>query len=219
MNNQEAVNMQEYHKIQTVFKRDPATKHKTLLEGEYSLPEFEYLAGNRWIWTEKVDGTNIRIHYDHGTVRLGGRADAAQVPATLINAINNLLPVESMSEVLGDSCLTLYGEGYGPKIQKVGGLYRDTQSFVLFDVRVGHWWLRRDAVEGIADQLGLDVVPIVGSGTLLEMVEAARSGVTSTWGNFQSEGYVARPEVELQGRNGQRIITKIKCKDFSGGTN
>ena len=38
--------MDPYPKIHTVFKRDPATKHKTLLEGEYSLPEFAYLAGN-----------------------------------------------------------------------------------------------------------------------------------------------------------------------------
>ena len=35
--------MKEYHKIQTVFKRDPDTKFKTLLHGEYSLPEFEFL--------------------------------------------------------------------------------------------------------------------------------------------------------------------------------
>lgn len=31
--------MDTYHKIQTVFKRNPANKHKTLLEGEYSLPD------------------------------------------------------------------------------------------------------------------------------------------------------------------------------------
>ena len=31
--------MNEYHKIQTVFKRDPETKYKTLLIGEYSVPK------------------------------------------------------------------------------------------------------------------------------------------------------------------------------------
>ena len=48
--------MKEYHKIKTVFKRDPVTKFKTLLEGEFASPEFEYLKNNEWIFTEKVDG-------------------------------------------------------------------------------------------------------------------------------------------------------------------
>ena len=51
--------MIQYHKIQTVFKRDPETKFKTLLMGEYSLPEFEYLKNNEWVFTEKIDGTKV----------------------------------------------------------------------------------------------------------------------------------------------------------------
>ena len=57
--------MKEYHKIQTVFKRDPSTNHKTLLMDDYSLPEFEYLKNNHWIFTEKIDGTNIRVGMDN----------------------------------------------------------------------------------------------------------------------------------------------------------
>lgn len=37
--------MIEYPKIQSIFKRDPATKHKTFLP-EYSLPELEFLKDN-----------------------------------------------------------------------------------------------------------------------------------------------------------------------------
>ncbi len=53
--------MKEHHKIQTVYKRDPATKHKTLIADDFSLPEFEFLRNNEWIFTEKVDGTNVRV--------------------------------------------------------------------------------------------------------------------------------------------------------------
>ena len=53
--------MKEYHKIYTIFKRNPKTKYKTLLEGKYSLPEFEYLKDCIWVFTEKIDGTNIRV--------------------------------------------------------------------------------------------------------------------------------------------------------------
>ena len=78
--------MKEYHKIQTVFHRDPDTKFKTLLEGRFSLPEFEYLQNNEWIFTEKVDGTNIRIIFD-GELTFGGKTDRAQIPNQLVNKL------------------------------------------------------------------------------------------------------------------------------------
>ena len=208
--------MNEYHKIQTVFKRDPETKFKTLLEGEYSLPEFEYLAENKWVFTEKVDGTNIRVIYADNKIVFKGKTDKAQIPATLIERLNDLfLPqIDRFIEKFGDSEVCLYGEGYGHKIQKAGSQYRNDQDFVLFDVKIGDWWLKRTDVEDIAQTFNLDVVPILGEGTLLEMVELAKAGIISTWGDFQAEGYVARPASELKTRSGDRIITKIKCKDF-----
>lgn len=216
--------MSEYHKIQTVYMRDPATKHKTLLEGQFSLPEFEYLAGNEWVFTEKVDGTNIRVMCSDCqedskkySITFGGRTDRAQIPATLVERLEEKFHNDerrSLMQGIFPSGAVLYGEGYGAKIQKGGGNYRQDQDFVLFDVKVGDWWLQRQDVESIADRLCLDIVPIVGSGTLYEMVENARNGIKSTWGDFQSEGYVARPATELKTRSGHRLITKIKCKDF-----
>ena len=203
--------MNEYHKIQTVFKRDG----KRLIDGQWTLPEFEYLAGNQWTYTEKVDGTNIRIILRDGAVTFGGRTDAAQIPATLVARLNEkFLPLaETMKAMFpGDACL--YGEGYGPKIQKVGGNYRDNQDFVMFDIRVGDFWLRREDVESVALWLGIDVVPVIGEGTLHNAISWARDGIKSTWGDFQAEGIVARPKTELRMRNGDRVITKIKCCDF-----
>lgn len=211
--------MQEYHKIQTVFKRDPATKHRTLLMGEYSMPEFEYLAGNTWIFTEKVDGTNIRIGVEKSMLSIKGRTDNAQIPTFLLTTLMELFPVEKLLSVFGDGGppdeFCLYGEGYGSKIQKVGGNYNsDGVSFVLFDISIGDWWLKREDVVDIASQLGVEVVPILGEGGLDSMVNIARAGITSRWGDFQAEGIVARPQVELKARSGHRIITKIKTRDF-----
>lgn len=207
--------MNEYHKIQTVFKRNPETKYKTLLEGEYSLLEFEYLANNEWVFTEKVDGTNIRVMFDGETITFGGRTDRAQIPSFLVNHLNeHFLPQLDLFKALFSDGVCLYGEGYGAKIQKGGGNYRADQSFVLFDVKVGDWWLQREDVEDVGFKLSLDVVPIIGAGTLLQMVEKTRVGFQSIWGNFTAEGIVARPKVELKTRSGSRIITKIKVKDF-----
>jgi hypothetical protein len=211
----------EYHKIDTVFKRDPATNHKSLLVGQYSRPEFEYLADNDWVWTEKVDGTNIRVIVDPGVVdvqaiRFGGKTDNAQIPAQLVARLEErFLPQRAaLLDVFSPSGVVLYGEGYGAKIQS-GGVYRSDQDFILFDVRVGSWWLERSSVEEIAGKFGLDVVPIVGRGTLHEMVQAVEDGYHSQWGAFAAEGIVARPAMELKARNGDRIITKLKHKDFA----
>jgi hypothetical protein len=206
--------MKEYPKIQTVFKRDPATHFKTLLLGEYAEPEFAYLADNHWIFTEKVDGTNIRVTLN-GNVHFGGKTDNASIPAALVSRLEaRFLPqAEGMREMFPNGAC-LYGEGYGARIQKGGGNYRADADFVLFDVKVGDWWLQRDAVEDVAEKLGLDVVPIIGRGTLHSMVRQVRNGLCSTWGDFPAEGIVARPSTELKTRSGDRVITKLKARDF-----
>lgn len=78
--------MREYHKIQTVFKREQE-KPNRILEGEYSDPAFEFLRQNRWMFTEKVDGTNIRVMWDGTNVVFGGKTDNAQIPAFLLQRL------------------------------------------------------------------------------------------------------------------------------------
>lgn len=202
----------EYHKIDSVFKRD--TKGRLLLD-EYTCPEFAYLADNQWLWSEKVDGTNVRVMWRDGVLRFGGRTDAAQMPTPLLNALNALVAPERLRDVFRPGGLvTLYGEGYGPGIQKSGGNYRKDVSFVLFDVLIDEWWLTRADVHEIGEKLGVDVVPSVGAGSLHQAIDMVRAGFTSTWGTFPAEGLVMRPSTELRRRNGDRIITKIKTRDF-----
>jgi len=215
--------MTEYHKIQTLFKRDPQNM-RFVLEGQWSLPEIEYLKDNRWVWTEKVDGTNIRVMWDGKTVTFGGKTDNAQMPVILMQRLAEIFdttPQRTKFATLFPATdeptqVCLYGEGYGAKIQKGGGNYKpDGVDFVLFDIKVGDWWLQREDVEQIAVALGIKIVPIVGNGTLTDAVDLVKKGFNSQWGDFPAEGLVCRPEVEFKSRNGKRIITKIKCKDFT----
>jgi len=211
--------MKTYHKIQTVFKRDPETKYKTLLTGEYSLPAFESLESCRWTFTEKVDGTNVRVILEDGVVSYRGKTDNAQMyPGLLAHLVANLSELKLVSH-FGDagSPVCLYGEGYGAKIQKGGGLYREDQGFILFDVKVGEIWLSRESVEDIAQTLELPVVPIIHEGTLASGIELVKTGFTSQVaenGVYQAEGLVMFPSVPLQGRLGRRVISKIKARDF-----
>lgn len=199
-----------------MFKRNMESDRKIIFDS-WSEPEVEYLKDNLWQFTEKVDGTNIRVDWDGKEVIFGGRTDNAQIPNGVINRLNELFystPAKKrLREVFPDGGVTLYGEGYGAKIQS-GGNYKQEQDFVLFDVLVGDYWLERHNVEDVASKLLLDVVPVVGSGTLYEAIELVKNGMQSKWGNFEAEGIVARPSVELTTRRGGRIIAKIKARDF-----
>lgn len=249
--------METYHKINSIFKRHMDGKKKgKLIKGDWSQPEFEYLANNEWEFTEKVDGTNIRVHLsrsdDNLVVSYFGRTPKAAIPMPLLEHLEATFPTYPMwrrslmspsysdrNKELFDwmvdndlDSVMLFGEGYGPKIQS-GGKYRDDHSFVLFDVKVGQWWLRRHAVNGIASKLGIESVPVIGTGTLHDAVDIVSTGLTfnkqgavvrwggaginglkSQWGNFEAEGIVARPKVDMFDRMGNRIITKIKGVDF-----
>jgi len=90
---------------------------------------------------------------------------------------------------------------------------------VLFDVKINDWWLKREDVEDISRKFNIDVVPIVGYGTLEEMINLVKSRFKSAWSlgeGFIAEGIVARPMIELKTRGGERIITKLKYKDYIG---
>ncbi len=210
--------MIEYHKIQSVYLRDPANRHKSFIEGEWSMPEFGYLFGNEWHWTEKVDGTNVRVHWNGSKVTFGGRTADAQMPLFLIGKLEELFPMVKFHENFPPPDYTdvmLYGEGYGAKIQKGGGNYNPAGcDFVLFDVQIGGVYLERSNVEDVGAKLGLRVVPVLGKGTLLDAIAMTRKGFDSTWGPFKAEGLVMRPATELFTRRGHRIITKVKHKDF-----
>ena len=213
--------MIEYHKIQSVYLRDPATRHRTFLLGEWSMAEFGYLANNDWLWTEKVDGTNIRVRSYADRVEFGGRTEDAQIPAQLITRLQAMFTLELFREKLPDEGeVILFGEGYGAKIQKGGGNYKaDGCDFVLFDVMIGGTYLERENVVDIGEKLGVRVVPVVGVGSLNAAIETVRAGMESAWGNFAAEGLVMRPAVELVTRRGHRIITKVKTRDFKDAKN
>lgn len=201
--------MDTYHKIQSVFKRDMAGNRK-LIEGEWSLPVFRYLAFDHWIWTEKIDGMNIRVSRVDGNPVFAGRTDNASIPPRLLERLKALFSDEAWRGLPEHA--VLYGEGYGAKIQN-GHTYRPDQDFVLFDVQIGSYWMSRSELEDFARMAGLDLVPIVGSGTLYNAIAYVQGAPLSVWGDFTAEGIVARPDVELS-YNGQRVITKIKVRDF-----
>ena len=203
--------MIEYPKTFNVFKRDQSTGK--LILGEWSMPELGFLQDNVWTFTEKIDGMNIRVMWDGQSVKFAGRTDRAVIPKNLLVWLNENFPAEKFTGFDGDTCL--YGEGYGAGIQQAGRLYSPNQEFVLFDVKIGKWWLTRDGVVQVAQQLCIETVPVVGYGTLLEGVDRVASGrLVSAYGPFEPEGIIARPGIDLFTRSGERVDCKITCKEL-----
>jgi len=203
--------MKEYCKIESLYNRDKKTfKFKI---GEFRLPEFEYLSHNDWLFTEKVDGTNIRIMWDGETVQFRGRTDRAQIPTFLHDRLVELFSPVKFS--VFDDPVCLYGEGFGAKIQKGGDNYKaDGVDFVLFDVLIGKWWLCWDDICDIGNKLEIQTIPTHGQGPLLKAAILVEKGIKSAWGDFPAEGLVCRPMIDLLCRNGKRIMVKMKTKDF-----
>jgi len=233
----------EYPKIETVFNRDEKFK---VIEGELRLPEF----GNvkNWYVTEKIDGTNVRVIYQPVYETTGfiskefkemeilfrGRTDKAELHSNLTKYLEQTFTIEKLGEIFPESeefpmypSVILFGEGYGPKIQK-GGNYRKDISLRLFDVYVkdqshpfGGWWLEPENINDIAMKLDVQIAPPLGIMTMDEAVEYVKSRKHSIVasldrGNpdYQMEGIVARTKPLMFTRKGERIVWKLKVKDF-----
>ena len=164
---------------------------------------------------------NIRVFPGLLGMEWAGKTDNAQIPGSLnshLQAKFSPLFFELVEKLGPEFCL--YGEGFGGKIQNGTARYGVEQKFVLFDIKVGGWWLRREDVEEIAAQFSIPVVPELGKGTLEDAMIQVKTGLVFSRLSphplvTQAEGLVVTPLVELFARNHSRIITKIKLKDFA----
>lgn len=210
--------MKEYHKIETLFERDEKTKR--LIEGKYRNETVEYLRNCDWLFTEKVDGTNIRVHWDGHKVEFGGRTDKAQIPQPLLNKLEQLFGGYENEQIFeqrfGDKDVILFGEGYGGKIQN-GKEYQEDVDFILFDVLINGYYQPRISVEEVAKYFQIQCVPIVLQGTLQDAIDYVKShklSIIAKNGAYM-EGVVGRPKLEIFDRTQNRIIVKIKYRDFN----
>jgi hypothetical protein len=207
----------EYHKIETLFERREDFR---VDEAKLKHPVIRTIS--EWDVTEKIDGTNVRVMLSEaGELAIGGRSNNAQMPGDLLMKLVNQFSLDRMKSALWIAqpvSAVLFGEGYGAGIQK-GGTYRGDKAFILFDVLVdGRWWLDKEAVDDVAQKLGCDTVPYLGRMTLDQIVWLVRSPFASKLGTAMAEGIVARPIETLFNKKGERLIIKLKTKDFAPKT-
>lgn len=219
--------MRTYPKIETLFNRND---NFGVNVNEFRRPEYGII--DKWVLTEKIDGTNIRLYFEKGHgFDVGGRTDNANIPASLNRFLLSLGmrindKVNDIMEMHGLETLTLFGEGYGPKIQS-GGRYRNDPSFILFDIMVNDSvWLAENAVTNTAETLDIERVPVLhGSATLEDALYLVKGrygdinngpfkSVIAQDKTYQAEGVVAKTIIPLYDNRGERVMWKLKASDF-----
>lgn len=203
--------MKEYLKINNIFKFDEKYRNIVGMTETY-----ETLKNITWEGTEKVDGTNIRVHWDGHRIEFAGRTDKAEIPKDLLKVLTDLFLTQEMEyvfeQLFEDKDVILYGEGYGAKIQS-GGDYSQEPKFILFDVEIDGFYLSRANVNDIANKLGLDKVPVVFTGTLEDAIDFVGKHNASTIGNgkHEMEGLVLQPKDVIL-YDSKKHPLKCKCK-------
>lgn len=178
-------------------------------------------------------------------VKYKGKTDNANVPKMLMEHLQTTYPKEKvlaalhLEEIWLDKVndtdmavffkatedidkipnrFTLYGEGYGVKIQSCGGRYlKDSNSFIGFDVKVDDMYLLRPAMLETFERLNCPTVPYIGQFTIDEAIEFVKKGFTSTIAEdefFLAEGLVLKSPFEIKSRRGDRICFKVKTCDW-----
>lgn len=208
--------MKEYHKIETLFKFDGETKKYTK---EFYNKSVEILKDNQWLFTEKIDGTNLRIFWDGHKLQYGGRTNNAQFSVDQIKFIEEKLVNENIETIFEqkfqDVEVYVFGELFGVKIQN-GGLYTDGKGldFKVFDIEVGGVILTYESMMTLATELNYDYVPLVLTGTIDSAINYVLTHDTSTFSNAKLEGLVGKPIGDFRDRLGKRIVVKIKKRDL-----
>jgi len=206
--------LEPYPKINAPYKRD----EKGQFLKEFSRPEFEYLYHNPWVWTEKIDGTNIRMGWEPGVAgssgMIQGRTDKTQIPVFLYERLVEVWHEIPFAEKF-DGPITLYGEGCGAGIQKGRQGYAPNggTDFILFDIKIGSWWLQLEDMQELGKELGLQVVPICFRMSLSDAEKMIAEGFDSRW-DTELEGLVGQPAVQLFDRTHSWVRTKLKRKDY-----
>lgn len=222
-----------YPKILAPFARDKANDKK-VNKNKWSKPEFELLKDIEWVWTAKADGTSIGLRWDGERVSFVGHTDKSQIPPKLLKYLQNTFgtpEAETIFEDLyGSTSVTVYGEGISSETNED---YEHPDGwFIPFDVKCdlpnGRWW-NREAVNEFVYRFD-DLIPAVEM--FKGSIEIAVKKIEEYNNNKQMglsvktdlicpydpkrplEGVVGRPKVELLDSNGERIICKVKCKDF-----
>lgn len=222
----------KYQKIQNVFRRSPETHG--IDPYAWGNEAIGFLVQAQWLVQEKIDGTNVRIIWDGNRVSFGSKntLDTSNLPGRLREHLEATYGTGEFEQIIeqefGGTPITIYGEGYGHKIQKGADYFPDSPEgenrFIGFDVRVDGHYLPAARTAGVLQTLGVPMVKQADRTftipeVIADMTNAINSAaegepaLTHAGTSKEIEGYVLRPAVPLFDRRGNRVLAKIILND------
>ena len=201
--------MERYGKTPGPFKRAKSNK---IIPGKWSDSTFHYLQDAKFLFTEKLDGTNIRLIYHpaHYTADIADHPVAIDPNARGLEAMtgSQLVParleikgrsdaavvhhrlvewaetldIEKFVNAFSDNRVCIYGEGIGDGIQKGGPQYGATH-FRAFAIKGSRGFLPWYITDEICRRsLQLLTAPVILEATLNEGIEYMRTGFKTMLG-------------------------------------
>jgi hypothetical protein len=174
---------------------------------------------------EKVHGTSVHVSYDTEKDALTFFSGGCKHEQFVSIFDSNLLLENFRKNAVEHPAatkITVYGEGYGGKMQGMSDTYGKQLKFVAFEVLVNpDSWLSVPQAEALATKLGFEFVSYERIDTTEEAinaqmnadsVQAIRNGMGA--GKIR-EGVVLRPLYEFVHPNGGRIVAKHKRPEFA----
>jgi hypothetical protein len=213
----------EYPKINNLYKREHDGPEKgRIIYGEYTEPEFESI--DRYLYTEKIDGTNVRIIMNYNClfeteITILGKTERSVFTPESLEYLKSMFSVEKLLEIF-DAKTTIFGELFGKGIQEPqGSKYNpDGYSFMIFDILMEDnenvWWLEFNNVQDIAKKIGVETVPLIGIGNKEEIFDFVKNEYKSRISEQSIEGIVATSFPMMYYRKERKPIRfKLKVKD------
>ncbi len=217
----------KYEKFNSPFKKDDNFINTMELS--------QILPVGIWIKTEKIDGTNIRIiltkpdeegnreiHIASRKFILNQEDKSSKIYFDCIKEVNLHKIKEYFKEV--NSTVTIYGEGYGAGVQK-GGIYSKQKNFRVFDIRIGLAYQDFKYVEKVCIDNQLNLIPILGQVEEITYKECLTSlnkfkdTLLKGGDGGKPEGIVYKFNPVLLNKYKERLIFKVKFKDYKNGRN
>lgn len=235
-----------YEKILAPFSR-ASSKDKYVDEwGKWAKPEFELLQKVKWVWTQKIDGTNLNIVWDGDKVSYLGHTDKTQWNDRAKKLIEETFCTPEAETVFEQ----LYGEQpVTVSMELVGKDYNQNYGhpdgyFYVFDIKngaTGKYWTNDEVLSHFVNSFDpekkiMDKVQELFEGGIRDAVNYVKiteatwnSNFTTSWyddgfhvwkiknplGPYPIEGIVGRLPIELYNSKNERVICKVKCKDFA----
>ena len=212
----------KYKKFDSPFKKD---------EHFINTPELnQVLPKGKWIKTEKIDGTNIRIIFTkmdelgNRDILIGSRKlilndqdKTSKIYYDCIKGVNLYKLKEYFKDI--KSTIVIYAEGYGAGVQK-GGIYSKNKNFRVFDIRIDEAYQDFVYVEKVCIDNQLNIVPVIDEieeitfGECISSLNRLNNTLMTDGEGGKPEGIVYKFEPVLLNKYKERLIFKVKFKDF-----